>query len=87
MLFQPLNQLVYGFLAQILAGKETETKFIIIRKTGDNLFSNKFRPKSAGKCSQTIHRPHLTSFPTCLQIFQSKVRLELRFEQDWLISL
>ena len=66
MLFQPLIQLVYGFLAQILAGKEIETKFIIIRKTSDILFSSKFRPKSAGKCSQTIHRPHPTSFPTCL---------------------
>ena len=87
MLFQPLIQLVYGFLAQILAGKEIETKFIIIRKTSDILFSSKFRPKSAGKCSKTIHRPHLTSFPTFLQIFQPKVRLELRFEQDWLISL
>ena len=66
MLFQPLIQLVYGFLAQILAGKEIETKFIIIRKTGDILFLSKFRPKSVGKCSKTIHRPHLTPFPTCL---------------------
>ena len=49
MLFQPLIQLVYGFLAQILAGKEIETKFIIIRKTSDILFSSKFRPKLAGK--------------------------------------
>ena len=32
MLFQPLIQLVYGFLAQILAAKDIETKFIIIRK-------------------------------------------------------
>ena len=55
MLFQPQIQLVYGFLAQILAGKEIETKFIIIRKTSDILFSSKFRPKSAGKCSKTIH--------------------------------
>ena len=38
MLFQPLIQLVYGFLAQILAGKEIETKFIIIRKTSDIFF-------------------------------------------------
>ena len=67
MLFQPLIQLVFGFLAKIfLAGKEIEIKFIIIRKTSDISFSNKFRPKSAGKCSQTIHRPHLTSFPTYL---------------------
>ena len=66
MLFQPLIQLVYEFLAQVLAGKEIETKFIIIRKTSDILFSSKFQPKSAEKCSQTIHRPHLTSFPTCL---------------------
>ena len=66
MLFQPLIQLVYGVLAKILAGKEIETKFIIIRKTSDILFLTKFRPKSAGKCYQTIHRPHLTSFPTCL---------------------
>ena len=55
MLFQPLIQLFYGFLAQILAGKEIETKFIIVHKTSDILFANKFRPKSAGKCSQTIH--------------------------------
>ena len=41
MLFQPLIQLVYGFLAQILGGKEIETKFIIIRKTNDILFSSK----------------------------------------------
>ena len=64
--YSNLIQLVYGLLAQILAGKEIEIKFTVIRKTSDILFSSKFRPKSAGKCSQTIHRPHLISFPTCL---------------------
>ena len=73
MLFQPLIQLVCESLAQVLAGKEIETIFIIIRKTSDILFSSKFRPKSAGKCSQTIHRPHLTSFPTVYRFFNLKL--------------
>ena len=32
MLFQPLIQLVYGFLAQILAGKEIETNLLLYAK-------------------------------------------------------